>query len=294
MQLRKIWDSFITNFFKGIIPLRESEYKQLWKKDAAGLSTVFFEGTGQLGIAQNDAGKILFRCAGQVPAEVYQRLEERTYLTGEQLINIFGSAPFGYAALVIKASVIGLLREERVRISLSDTNKTEVTSIQDPGARSVFEQHRDFLRCEIEVNKDTSLTGRDRNLLRKFFEDTLGTPHIDSESDVLADLVFKHFTKWKDRISNMANKFSSLGLHLPEELNEFNQALTECLGNRQVQETLKRVKRNLDIIIQGMSRLLELEESLNEDTERELRVLGNLLNNQVKQLKWWRNRLCSK
>ena len=129
-----------------------------------------------------------------------------------------------------------------------------------------------------------SLTGRDRNMLRKFFEDTLGISHIESESDVLADRVFKHFTQWKDRISSIGNKIASLGLTLPGELNEINQALTECLGNRQVQETLKRLKRNIDIIAAGMSRLLELEESLNEDTERELRVLGNIQKNQVKQL----------
>jgi len=269
-------------FSQGHISIPESEYRQLLDKDTSGLSTIFFEGHDKLGIAQNDAGKILFRCEGQVPKEIYGLLEERTYQTGDQLIGAFGAAPYGYSATVIKASVIGLLREERLRIT--DIKKNEITSIQDPGARSLFEQHREFLRCEIEVNKDSSLTGRDRNTLRQFFEDSLGLKHVDADTDSLADLVFKYFPELKDRISAMNDKLGSLSLRVPPELSDFNRALTECLANRHVQKTLERFKRNHDTISRGVSRLKELEEILNDDTERELRELQNVLNNHVKQL----------
>jgi hypothetical protein len=269
-------------FSQGHISIPDSEYRQLLDKDTSGLSTIFFEGQDKLGIAQNDAGKILFRCEGQVPKEIYQLLEERTYQTGDQLINAFGAAPYGYAVTVIKASVIGLLREERLRIT--DIKKNEITSIQDPGAKSLFEQHREFLRCEIEVNKDSTLTGRDRNSLRQFFEESLGQSHVDAESDVLADLVFKHFPELKDRISAMNGKMSGLSLRIPPELGDFNRALTECLASRQVQKTLERFKRNQVTIAKGVARLKELEDILNEDTERELRQLQIVLNNHVKQL----------
>ena len=280
-EIEKKLGQLFHKFSQGHISITESDYKQLLEKDTSGLGTVFFDEQGGLGIAQNDAGRIIFKCVGQVPREIFHYLEERTYLTGEQLIKYFGEAPFGYSSIVIKSSIIGLLREERLRIIDS---KHEITSIQDPGAKSIFEKNREFLCSEIEINKETTLTGRDRTGLRRFFEDSLGLSHVDSESDKLADLVFKHFPEWKDKISDLTNKLGSLNFSIPEELNAFNKALTSCLENRQVLKTLERFKRNLDIIKKGVSRVKELEEILNENTEKELRQLKSILEVQVKQL----------
>lgn len=281
-EIEKNIGQLFHKFSQGHILITESDYRQLLEKDTSGLGTIFFDGAGALGIAQNDAGRIVFKCGGQVPQEIFQYLEERTYLTGEQLLKHFGADPFGYSGTVIKSSVIGLLREERLRVI--DSKKNEITSIQDPGAKSLFEQHREFLRAEIEINKETALTGRDRTTLRRFFEDSLGLSHVAGESDILADLVFKHFPEWKDKISELNSKLGSLNISVPEEMNEFNKALTSCLENRQVQKTLERFKRNLDVIQKGVARVKELEESFNEDTEKELRQLKNILEVQVKQL----------
>jgi hypothetical protein len=270
-------------FSQGYIHITESDYKQLLEKDTSGLGRVFFDGKDSLGIAQNDAGRIVFKCEGQVPKEIYQYLEERTYLTGEQLINHFGADPFGYSAKVIQASIIGLLREEK--LCILDAKKNDITSIQDPGAKSLFEQYREFIKAEFEVNKTTSLTGRDRTTLRRFFEQSFGLSNVESESDTLADLVFKHFPEWKDKAFNLKSKLESLTIPVPNELKEFNTALTGCLENRQVQKTLERFKKNLDVIEKGVARVKELEESLNEDTEAELRQLKSILKVQVEQLK---------
>ena len=281
-EIEKNIGQLFHKFSQGHISITESDYKQLLEKNTSGLGTVFFDGQGGLGIAQNDAGRIVFKCGGQVPREIFQHLEERTYLTGEQLIKHFGADPFGYSGTVIKSSVIGLLREERLRVI--DSKKNAITSIQDPGAKSLFEQHREFLRAEIEVNKETTLTGRDRTALRRFFEESLGLSHVESESDILADLVFKHFPEWKDKVSELNTKLGSLDIPAPEEMKEFNKALTSCLENRQVQKTLERFKRNLEIIKKGVARVKELEESFNKDTEKELRRLKNTVEVQVKQL----------
>lgn len=281
-EIEKKIGQLFHKFSQGNISITETDYKQLLDRDTSGLGTVFFDGNGGLGIAQNDAGRIVFKCDGQVPREIRQYLEERTYLTGEQLIRQFGADPFGYSAMVIKSTVIGLLREERVRII--DSQKNEITSIQDPGARSLFEQHREFLRAEVEINKETTLTGRDRTRMRRFFEDALGLSQVEGESDVLADLVFRHFPEWKDKVTETARKLESLNIHVSEEIRAFNKALTECLENRQVQKTLERFKRNLEIIEKGVARVKELDESLNEDTEKELRQLKHILDVHVKQL----------
>jgi len=129
------------------------------------------------------------------------------------------------------------------------------------------------------------LTGRDRNIIRKFFEDSLGLSHVENESDFLADLVFKHFPEWKDKVSEIINKLGSLNIFISEELKNFNKSLTTCLENRQVRKTLERLKLNLEILKKGVAIVKELEESLNQDTEKELRQLKNVLEIQVKQLK---------
>ena len=281
-EIEKKLGQLFHKFAQGHIAITESDYKQLLERDTSGLGTVFFDGEGALGIARNDAGRIIFKCSGQVPREIFQHLEERTYLTGEQLIQYFGADPFGYSDRVIKSAVIGLLREERLRII--DNKKNEITSIQDPGAKSLFEQHREFVRGEIEINKETTLTGRDRITLRKFFENSLGLSHVDSESDLLADLVFNHLPEWKDKVSDLGAKLGTLDIKVPLEMDAFNKALTQCLASRQVQKTLERLKRNLDIIEQGVARVKELEQSLNHDTEQELRRLKNISRVQIKQL----------
>ena len=112
----------------------------------------------------------------------------------------------------------------------------------------------------------------------------MGLSNVDRESDTLADLVFKHFPEWKDKVYNLKSKLESLMIPVPNELKEFNVALTGCLENRQVQKTLERFKKNLDVIEKGVARVKELEESLNEETEKELRQLKGILEVHVNQL----------
>lgn len=62
-------------------------------------------------------------------------------------------------------------------------------------------------------------------------------------------------------MSELSNKLGSLNLTVPEELKEFNKALTACL-KPSGPKTLERFKRNLEIIQKGVARVKELEEKL--------------------------------
>jgi len=271
-------------FVQGRIRLNEADFKQLLERDTAGLSLVFFEGQGRLGIAYNDGGKIHFRCSGAVPTEIMQFIESKTFVTGEQLFDQFSEAPYGYARLVIKASVAGLLREERVRIT--GDNRAEIGSILDPGAKSLFEMEREFGRAEIEAKliDDGGVTPRDRTAIRQFFEKTLKLSNVDNSSDMLADLVFKHFPLLKDRISEMQKKLGGLGFPLPASLSDFNKALTECVSDRQVGKTLHRLKVNLNTLTEGIPHLQEIQEALSGATEAELRRLKQAYEIEAAQL----------
>ena len=271
-------------FSQGHLRMTDADFRQLLERDTAGLALVFLDGPGRLGIAHNDGGKILFRCSGVVPAEIMQFVESKTFVTGEQLVEHFASAPYGYSRLVIKASVVGLLREERVRIT--GDNRAEISSVLDPGARNLFEMDREFNRAEIEVKSvdDGGVTARDRTAIRQFFDTTLEVSNVDNSSDVLADLVFRHFSPLKDRVAEVQKKLGSLGFNLPEYLQELSQALTECVSDRHVEKALRRVKATLTTIQEGIPRLRETQDALSETTEVELRRMKQTLDREAVQL----------
>ena len=146
---------------------------------------------------------------------------------------------------------------------------------------------REFNRAEIEakVIDNEGVTPRDRTEIRQFFEKTLRLSNVDNSSDVLADLVFRHFPQLKDRVSEVQKKLSSLGFNLPAYLQDFNKALTECVSDRQVEKTLRRLKANLDTLREGLPRLQDTQEALTDTTEAELRRLRQTLDNEAAQLK---------
>lgn len=271
-------------FAQGHIRLGENDFRQLLERDTAGLSLVFMEGQGRLGIAHNDGGKIFFRASGAVPTEIFQFIDGKSFVTGEQIIERFAQAPYGYSRLVIKASVAGLLREERVRIT--GDNRADIGSILDPGAKSLFEMDREFNRAEIEVKIiDSGGVGpRDRTALRQFFEKTLGISNVDNSSDLLADLVFRYFPQLKDRAGDLSRKLAGLGFPTPAYLSDFSRALTECVSDRQVEKTLRRLKANLDLLKDGIPRMQETQEALNSSTETDLRRLKQAVEVEAAQL----------
>ncbi|MEI8093417.1 MAG: BREX system P-loop protein BrxC [Spirochaetales bacterium] len=270
-------------FSQGKLKIAEGDFKQLLKSDVGGLSKVYFDGPGALGIAVNDGGRVIFRSTGPIPLEILQAIEENTYRTGEQLVDTFAAAPYGYSRLLIKSAVVGLLREEKVR--LFDAGKTKIGSIQDPGAVNVFEQDKEFNRAEVEFRQPGGLTGRDKSSIRQFFERVLGLAGVGSEADELANLVFNHFVPQNQLLAEVGRKLNQLGLELPAELTDFGRALTECTSDRTVENALLRVKAKLPALEAGFARLKELQQSLTESTRAELRHMKELLDYHVKQLR---------
>ena len=270
-------------FSQGKLKISDGDFKQLLKTDVGGLSKVYFDGPGGLGIAVNDGGRVLFRSTGPIPLEILQAIEESAYRTGEQLVDTFAAAPYGYSRLLIKSAVVGLLREEKVR--LFDAGKTKIGSVQDPGAVNVFEQDKEFNRAVIEFRQPGGLTGRDKSSIRQFFERALGLSGVGAEADELANLVFSHFVPQNQVLSDAGLKLSRLSLALPKELTAFGHALTECTSDRNVENALLRVKANLPVLETGFAHLKELQTSLTESTLRELRLLKDLQDYQVRQLR---------
>jgi hypothetical protein len=270
-------------FGQGNIDIRDADFRQLLERDTAGLSTVFLDRPGALGIATRDGSRIIFSPVGAVPQAILGAIEERSFVSGENLIALFAGPPYGYSRLVIKSAVLGLLRDEKILVH--GENQAEISSILDPGARSTFESDREFAKAEIERRRgEEELSGRDRTAIRQFFERDLGLIGVDNSSDMLADLSFKHFVKIKDKVAELQRSLDSLGLALPAEILQLNKALSECLGDRHVDKALRRVKVNLSILDQGHARLMDLVTSLSPATEEALRSFRDILREHATQL----------
>jgi hypothetical protein len=252
-------------FESGNVHLTNADFDQLLKKDTGGLSRVFLDGPGNLGLARSDGGRIVFKPEGAVPQALFAFIKERSFETGERIFSRFAGPPWGWSRLVIKASVIALLRDEKIKFET-------ITAITDPDARKIFESDREFARAEIEarITGDDDLTGRDRNLMQDFFERTMHLSAVDNSTETLADLLFQKFPHVKDEVSRTERILSKLGLTLPKEIADLSLALTECLSNRLAETALKRLKAKLPALKAGYERLEAALQVLSDSTVQEL------------------------
>lgn len=270
-------------FEQGQVDVKDGDFKQLLEKDCAGLSMVFFEREGGLGIATRDGNRIVFTCPGPVPRAVMECIEEKGFWTGESLIAKFAGPPYGYSRLVIKSAVLGLLRDERIIVR--GENNSEISSVMDPGAKNTFELDREFNKAEIERKQgDGGVSGRDRTEIRQFFEESLKLENVENSSDVLADLCFKHFIRLKDRVKEVRGRLASLRIELPREVEDFDRQLSECVCDRHVDKALHRVKANLQGLREGYPRLKDIIDTLTTSTEEALRAFRDSLDIRAKQL----------
>lgn len=275
-RIERIYHSFEA----GNNNLSDSDFKQLLNRDISGLSRVFLDGPHGLGLACVDSGKITIRPEGFVPGSILNFIRDKNYVTGEKIFNEFMGPPWGWSKLVIKSSVIALLRSGKIRF---DT----ITSIIDPGAKNIFESDREFSKSSIEVRNETegdSVSGRDRNEMQDFFDKTMHLPCPSNDSDTIADLLFREFPKIKDSIIDIERSLSKLSIKLPKQLTDLNEALTECITNRTVDVALNRFKSKFTLIKQGYPALLELRDVLDGSAQRELLELRNILSIQSVQL----------
>lgn len=267
-------------FEAGHAHVTDSDFKQLFDKDTGGLSSVFLSGTGGLGLARSDGGKIVFAPEGAVPQAIVTYIRERSFATGEELFRIFSGSPYGWSRIVIKSSVLALLRNEKVKIGV-------ITSILDPDVKRLFDGDREFARAEIEfrdIEGEGSLTGRDRNEMCQFFSETLGVANADNNSDTLADLIFAKFPQIMLQVGEIEHSLTMLNLSLPQPIADMKRALSDCVSNRLAETALKRLKANLSTLKAGYPRLENTSAALGDGTVKELKNLKSALEVEGAQL----------
>lgn len=234
------------------IAISPAELNQLLEKELTGPSTKFMD--GGLGILSLDAGKYVASCAGLFPSRIAQEITQHGGLSGQALVATFVSPPYGYAPDLVKACCAGLLRGKKIRIRTEQG--AEIKSHQDPGVRDLFSRDRDFRRAEFFPATEGEVTQKDRIAIRKLFEKFL---HVDQdpEDEPIADTVFLHFPVYRERLRELERRFDALPGRpaLPQVLQRFGRALEDCCRSRFVQQTVVEVKRNLDVLRDGLDQL---------------------------------------
>jgi hypothetical protein len=234
------------------IAISPAELSQLLEKELTGPSTKFMD--GGLGILSLDAGKYVASCAGLYPTRIAQEIGQHGGLSGQTLVATFVSPPYGYAPDLVKACCAGLLRGKKIRIRTEQG--TDIKSHQDPGVRDLFRGDRDFRRAEFFPATEGEVTQKDRIAIRKLFEKYLQVDQ-DPEDEPIADTVFLHFPAYRERLRELERRFDALPGRptLPQALQRFGRALEDCCRSRFVQQTVVEVKRNLDVLRDGLEQL---------------------------------------
>ncbi len=264
------------------IAILPSELNQLLDKELTGPSTKFME--GGLGILALDSGKYVATCTGVYPTRIAKEIEQSGGLSGQSLIAMFVSPPYGYASDLVKACCAGLLRGKKIRIR--PEHGEDITSYQDPGVRDLFIRDRDFRRAEFFPATEGEVSQRDRIAIRKLFATYL---QIDLEPDdePIADATFLHFPPNRERLREVERRFDSLPGRpaLPAVLQKLARALEDCCRSRLVQKTVVEVKRNLDTLRDGLEQLGVVQAELTTEAIDVVGRAARVRNHELAQLR---------
>ena len=261
--------------------ITETELAQLLADTISGASSKFLE--GELGIVSLDAGRYMATCGGRVPASVLKYVEQQTGAAGSTLFGHFGRPPYGYTPALIRACVAGLLRGGKIRIR--PKSGAEITSVKDPGAKDLFRRESDLRAADIFAGGGSGITGKDRVRIAKLFRETLGID-IERENDAIADAVYQHFPGRAAQLREVEAALNRLpgAPPTPKPLLALHKALEDGRRSRQVEPTVKEVKRHIDALRDGLPLLAAYACELDDAAVAKVRAAGDVMAHHVAQL----------
>jgi hypothetical protein len=265
------------------IAINDKELLQLLQKELSGPSAKFMD--GQLGILSLDSGKYVASCHGVHPTRIAQEIEQNGGMSGQALIAKFVNPPYGYAPDLLRACCVGLLRGKKIQIR--PEHGKPITSHQDPGVTDLFTKDRDFRRADFFPATEGEVTGRDRIAIRKLFDTYLGKGDLEADDEPIADATFLHFPPVRERLRELERRFDNLPGRpaLPASLQKLGRALEECCRSRQVQETVVEVKRQIDVLRDGLQELGSLTSDLSPEAIDVLNLAARTRDQELLQLK---------
>lgn len=279
-----------------------TELMQLIEPELSGPSPKFL--TDDLGILELDMGRYVPACSGTVPRRIQEYIEKESGVGGTTLLAKFGKPSYGYTAGVVKACVAGLLRASKVKIQLEAGN--EITAMRDAGVRELFQGDRDFRRATIFPAGDDDIGVTARARICRFFESRLQV-RLDREDHVIADAVAKHFPQIAQKLRTIQERLARLPVSPdgePDNSSGFQEgpqdpvgsahdtllkladALESCVRTvRQTKPAVKLVKKNLDVLSDGVQLLNAYYAELTDEAIRAVKSASDVLFYQAQQLR---------
>ena len=264
------------------VQLTPSEWLPLLDKDLTGPSTKLL--ADELGILELDGGKYVASCGGGIPQRILTQIESEQGLSGGNLLSVFCGPPYAYAPDVVKACVAGLLRGGKVKIQ-AETG-TEIQATRDAGARDVFEKDRDFRKASIFPMGESEVPPTDRARICRFFEEQLGES-LDRENSEIADAVMRRFPDLAKKLREALDKWKLLpdNREFPIDLTRLQDALERCLKRvRETTPTVRQVKKDLDILRDGVKALNVLHVELTPSAVQSVQAAASIRDRQLAQL----------
>ena len=259
-----------------------TELLQLVEGELSGPSPKFLP--SDLGILEVDGGRYVPACSGEVPGRVQEYIAGEGGVGGSALLAHFGAPPYGYTANVVKACVAGLLRAGKVRIQ--PEAGVEITAIRDAGVRDLFERDRAFRSAMILPPKKNGIGPQDRARICRFFLDRLQQT-VEREDHAIADAVVQHFPPLLKTLREVQTSLKRLpgSPDEPETLRKLGEVLESGIrGARQTHPTVDLVKRNLDLLNEGVHLLQSYAAELTPQAIDAVRGASNLLKYEAEQL----------
>lgn len=283
--LKALGDRHLPELFPSFLPtqVKPGELLQLVaQQDLVGISPKFLP--GELGIFDLEGGHYVPTCAGLVPRQVQELIEHEQGISGAALIARFGAPPYGYVPNVVKACVAGLLRAGRVK--LQPESGADLTAVRDAGVQELFERHRAFLNAAVFPAGEDDIGIQARNRIRKLFKQHFQA-RVANDNQAIADAVEQHFRPAAAQVREVLARLHRMPgpPPTPDALARLTGVFEQCLRRvRQTLPTVQAVKRNLDVLRDGMQQLALYHAELTPAAIQAVQVAGRLRDHQARQL----------
>lgn len=264
--------------------VQPAELKQLLQPELSGPSPKFMANGDGIGILELDGSRYVPACSGLIPQRVLSAIENDSGLSGAELLRQLGSPPYGYAPDLVMACVAGLLRGGKVRIQPETGG--EITAVRDAGVQDLFELVRAFKRARLLKADGDDVGPQARARICKFFEDVLRKP-LEREDGAIADAVADLFPKVAKTLREVQASLDRLPIDYkePEALTKLGEALERCTANtRRTKPTVLAVKRQLDVLRDGVLLMQRYHSDLQDTTIAALRHAHEVVTYQAAQV----------
>lgn len=256
--------------------------KILESDSLAGLSAVYGDGDGGLGLVVRQAGD--YRIEPQRPAaqEVFGFIErQKNYgqkATGKLLETAFTGFGYGWDLEVVMLLTATLFRAGKIEVY----HGKRYTSYTETGVLDVFRKPQVFRSATFAPRED-ELTFPMRVECAKALEELYGEPVSYHDEGALASAIRNHLPAERTRVVDTRAKLQANGLPGAEALTEFVTTL-DGIGEGSAVDTIKAFHEQRDALRSGLARVARLEAVLAGSTLSSLRRAQDALHTLWPQL----------